>query len=131
MASIVGGVAEARRTAHRSDFDAQPLTSPEAIPPPTRIWTDEEMGRIRLGFFPVCDDRWFMFMEGDRLFFHRGAGPGIYEATFSPVDGGYIISSAVVTGYEHHYKRASDEFESALVEDLIVGHLLREPISDS
>ena len=73
-------------TARRGDWEAHPLTHPESIPPPTRIWTSGEMDHIREGYIPhMMEEKWFIFMEGNRLFAHRSwTGLGVYEATFAP-----------------------------------------------
>ena len=115
-------------TARRGDWEAHPLTTPESIPPPTRIWTPEELDRIREGYIPhMMEEKWFIFMEGNRLFAHRSwTGLGVYEATFTPVDAGYVIESVVVTGDRSEYERRSDQDESLILEMLITGHLLDE-----
>ena len=89
------------------------------------------MERIRAGYVPhIMDEKWFILMEGDRLFLHRSwTGMGVYEATFAPAAGGYVIESAVVTGDESQYGRSSDETESRVLEKIITGHLLRESTS--
>jgi len=121
-----------RKKARRSSWKAEPLTVPHPIPPPDRIWTDGEMGFIRRGYVPhIMDEKWFIFMEGNRLFAHRSwTGLGVYEATFTPADGGYVIESAVVTGDDTEYRRHSDEAESLTLEVLIASHLLGEEPSD-
>ena len=123
---------ERRPTARRDDWETHPLTRPEAIPPPARAWTEAEMAQIRLGYIPsIMDEKWFIFMEGDRLFAHRSwTGLGVYEATFAPVDGGYVIESAVVTGNRSEYNRSSDQDESQILEVLIAGHLLGQSLSE-
>ena len=120
-------------TARRGDWEAHPLTHPESIPPPTRIWTPEELDRIREGYVPeIMEEKWFILMEGNRLFAHRSwTGLGVHEATFTPVDGGYVIESAVVTGDRSEYERRSDQDESLILEMLITGHLLGESPSAS
>ena len=91
------------------------------------------MVHIREGYIPeIMDEKWFIFMEGDRLFAHRSwTGLGVYEATFAPVDGGCVIESAVVTGTRSEYKRSSDQDESQILEVLIAGHLLGQSLSES
>ncbi len=90
------------------------------------------MDHVREGYIPsIMEEKWFIFMEGDRLFLHRSwTGLGVYEATFAPVDGGYVIESAVVTGDESQYRRSSDEEESLILEMIITGHLLHESPSE-
>ena len=91
------------------------------------------MERIRLGYIPhIMEEKWFIFVEEDRLFAHRSwTGLGVYEATFAPVDDGYVIESAVVTGNRSEYKRSSDQDESQILEVLIAGHLLGQSLSES
>ena len=119
-------------TALRSSWRIETLTIPQPIPPPARVWTNDEMGAIRRGYVPwIMDEKWFIFMEGSRLFAHRSwTGLGVYEATFAPAEGGYVIESAVVTGDDTKYRRSSDEAESLTLEALIAGHLLKESLSE-
>ncbi len=90
------------------------------------------MDAIRRGYVPhIMDEKWFIFMEQDRLFAHRSwTGLGVYEAAFASTDGGYVIESAVVTGNEAEYRRSSDEAESMTLEVLIASHLLGESPSE-
>ncbi len=119
------------RIAQRSDWDNEPIKMPQDIPPPARIWTDEEMERIRRGYIPqIMDEKWFIFVEDDRLYAHRSwTGYGVYEATFAPVEGGYVIESAAITGDDSIYRRSSNEDDSQILEMIIVGHLTGGSIS--
>ena len=130
LTSIFGCMNEDQWIARRGDRELHPVLIPEAIPPPARVWTSEEMEQIRVGYIPhVMEEKWFIFMEEDRLFLHRSwTGLGVYEATFTPVDGGYVIGSAVVTGDRNQYTRTSDHEESLILEMLITGHLLKESV---
>ncbi len=121
-----------RVTARRSDWKTGPLTVPQPIPAPARVWTENEMGAIRCGYVPhMMEEKWFIFMEGNHLFAHRSwTGVGIYEATFAYTEGGYVIESAVVTGDETKYRRSSDEEESQTLEVLIASYLLGESPSE-
>ena len=120
-----------KRTARRDSWKNVPLTNPQAIPVPTRVYSEVEMGAIRRGYVPsIMDEKWFIFMEGDRLFAHRSwTGLGVYEATFMQTQGGYRIDSAVVTS--EGYKRSSDEDEAEFLESLLASHLLRLPLSET
>ena len=121
-----------RVTARRSDWKTGPLTVPQPIPAPARVWTENEMGAILCGYVPhMMEEKWFIFMEGNRLFAHRSwTGNAIYEATFAPARRGYVIESAVVTGDETKYRRSSDEEESQTLEVLIASYLLKELLSE-
>ena len=118
--------------ASRDSWKTEPLTDPQPIPAPERVWTDEEMDSIRLGYAPqMMEEKWFMFMEGNRLFAHRSwTGFGIYAATFASTEGGHVIESVVVTGDDTKHLRSSDEAESATLEMLIDSHLLQMPLSE-
>ena len=121
-----------RVKARRSSWRIEPLTIPQPIPAPARVWTNDEMDSIRRGYVPsIMDEKWFIFMEGNCLFAHRSwTGVGIYEATFAYTEGGYVIESAVVTGDETKYRRSSDEEESQTLEVLIASYLLGESPSE-
>jgi len=59
------------------------------------------MDRIRLGYIPsIMDEKWFILMEEDRLYAHRSwTGLGVYEAAFTPVDGGYAFNQETFDAY--------------------------------
>ena len=120
------------KKARRSSWRIEPLTIPQPIPAPSRIWTNDEMAAIRRGYVPwIMDEKWFIFMERNRLFAHRSwTGIGIYEAMFASTRGGYVIESAVVTGDETKYRRSSDIEESLTLEVLIASYLLKESLSE-
>lgn len=98
-----------------------PLTAAQSFPPPDRLWSDEDWVLIRRGHKSAdMDDRWHAVVEGQRLSLYRSwTGHGIYAAEFSPVAGGWRISSALVEGDRDIYRRGSDAFETALLEELI------------
>ena len=73
----------------------------------------------------MMEEKWFIFMKGNRLLAHRSwTGLGVYEATFAPIAGGYVITSAIVTGDETRYDPPSDQDETLLFEMLIASYLL-------
>ncbi len=116
------------RVAQRDDWENEPISMPQQISPTARIWTEEEMERIRRGYVPeMMEEKWFIFVEDNRLYAHRSwTGAGIYEATFAPVEGGYVIESAAITG---HNQLSSEQDASRILEKLIVGHLTGGDIS--
>ena len=112
--------------AKRSHFEGhlKPASNPQYVSAPKRIWTNEEMNRIRLGIIPTSmGQKWFSFMEGSTLFLHRSwTGHGIYELNFqedksSP---GYIITSAIVTNDNSIYVPNSVVGEERAIEQSIV-----------
>jgi len=59
------------------------------------------MERIRRGYIPsIMEEKWFIFMEEDRLFAHRSwTGLGVYEAIFARIDGGYAFNQETFDAY--------------------------------
>ena len=112
--------------ARRSSWKAEPLTIPQPIPAPSRVWTDDEMAVIRRGCVPhIMDEKWFIFIAKNRLFAHRSwTGLGVYEATFAPTEGGYVIESAIVTGNEPSAKavKVSPSYGTSLISQLPTGN---------
>ena len=100
-----------------------PIREPVAIPPPNMLISRQEMQAIAMGYAPVgMADRWFAFMEDDRLFFHRSwTGYGIYEATFAATETGFVMISACVEGDPARCRPDPDLIEECdLLRDLIV-----------
>ena len=75
-----------------------PVAMAEAIPPPDRVWSDEDWRVIEQGHKSAdVDDKWNALVEGHRLHMHRSwTGRGIYEAEFAQVPGGWQIVAAAV-----------------------------------
>lgn len=108
-----------------------------AIPAPTRIWSEEEMSAMKLGYFAQdMNEKWIIFMRGNRLFAHRSWTLfRIYEATFVSaerdyfsLEGGYRIDSALVNDTHYQQPANTDEWESTFLELLIASHLLGERV---
>jgi O-acetyl-ADP-ribose deacetylase len=110
----------------RGDWKNQRLRDPISVVPPSRIWSQNEVTIIRRGHKPSgMDDRWFAFMEADRLFLHRSwTGMGVYELFFTEVSDGWVNTELLVSGDTEQYRRGSDEWEVTFVELLIGGVLL-------
>src|SRR5690349_10077515 len=58
----------------------------------------EQYRRLALGFIPrQMEDKWFVFMENDSLFFHRSwTGTCIYVLEMKKIGNHYIVSSVIV-----------------------------------
>jgi len=100
-----------------------PIREPVAIPPPNMLISREDMQTIAMGYASAgLADRWFAFMEDDRLFFHRSwTGHGIYEATFVATKPGFVLISACVESDPARYRPDLDLIEECdLLRDLIV-----------
>lgn len=119
----------------RSWSDVASIRKPEAIAAPNVVLSKAEMQSIARGYVPMdMNDKWFAFMEGDRLYLHRSwTGFGIYEVTFAAKDLGYtpetgfMITSARVENDRDVYKRDSSIGERERLRDLIA-HISGEPM---
>ncbi|PWU59910.1 hypothetical protein DLE60_13895 [Micromonospora globispora] len=99
---------------------------------PTRTWSDEQWERIKLGYEARgMDEKWNVFVEDQVAFLHRSwTGNGIFEASFSPVGGGWRISAAVVESDPSRYRRSSDRYDWVMVELVLSAIVLGEPAVD-
>jgi hypothetical protein len=116
-----------RERATRELWKIEPIEQPRRIPLPRRVYTEAEWRRIQYGFVPeVMEEKWFAFVEGDRLYLHRSwTGLGVFEARFERDQDGWRITEAITpakspAGYEH------PEDESLYLESLIASRLLGE-----
>lgn len=111
-----------------------PITAPMPLAVlPARTWSDEQWKRITLGYRARdMDEKWNVFVEDEVAFLHRSwTGNGIYEASFSPVPGdGWRISTVVVESDPSRYRRRSDQYDRLLVELVLSGIVLGEPVVD-
>jgi hypothetical protein len=118
--------------ARRGQWKHTPVPQPQSIPPPSKRWTQAEWTQIKQGFVPAAmEDKWFAFVEDDRLYLHRSwTGFGVYEAQFASEDRGWAIAEALVAGDHDTYRRGSDAYESLQLELLIDAGLLRRDRHD-
>ncbi len=102
-----------QRRVTKGDWAHQPMPKERAPLPLARHYTDEEYALIQRGFRPQGnDDKLFMYMEGDRLYVHRSAGPGQFELRFAPLAGGGVrIAEAWFMKYALRGEDAHDESE--------------------
>ena len=100
---------------------------------PDRVWSGAEWQRIKLGYEAQdMDEKWNVFVEGSVTYLHRSwTGHGIFEASFSPTDNGWIISSALVESDPARYRRSSDEYDRAMLEAVLSSVVLGEAATEA
>lgn len=105
-----------------------PIADPCELPAPQRLWTGSEWERIKLGLQEKdMDDKWVALVEGDKLSIYRaGAGQCVYDAVFTPCEGGYRITTART----ERGREDRAELHSAFLELLITGHILHSADHD-
>jgi len=86
----------------------------------------DEWQRICRGVVPLqMEDKWFIFVEGDMVHFHRSwTGYCIYEMQGSPLPKGVAVQRVTVNRDPDQYPCVEDEYDLALLDFLISNFLL-------
>lgn len=89
-------------------------------------YTREEYVTISQGFVPGSSvDKWFIYLDGEWLYFHRSAsGSCIFQLQITPDEAGYAAGVLLVNQHPSQYRSLSDEYDVALVSYLIDAVLL-------
>src|SRR2546429_7988484 len=95
---------------------------------PARVWTQEEWERIELGYWARdMDERWDVFVEDRVASLHRSwTGRGIFEASFTPVDGGWRISAAVAESNPDRVRNVRAQRDRVVLELVLSAIVLGE-----
>ncbi len=97
----------------------------------TRRFTEREYARIARGFNPTdMDDRWFIFLQGHHLRFHRSwTGFCIYDLVLGHDNGGALVLEAWVNRDKTEYNWSSDKLDSDNLDSIIDNFLLDDRMS--
>lgn len=99
-----------------------------------REFTVEEYNRLARGLIPrEMEDKWFIFLEADYLYFHRSwTGFLIYQLRFKEEGDKYLVDEALVNRDSTQYKGTDEEYEVALlgflIDNLLLGKATPFPI---
>jgi hypothetical protein len=99
-----------------------------------RIFSDDEFEKLSFGLMPMSmDEKWYMFLEDDWLYFHRSwTGKCIYQLMFEKKGSDYLIKKALVNRDETQYKETDLEHDERLImfiiENLLLGNKTPFPI---
>jgi len=101
--------------------ELKPLPSERATLPLSRLFSPQEITRIRLGFLPAqMEDKWFVYWQDDTLYFHRSwTGHCIYIVRFKAEGEGCRMIAVDVNRNESQYHGYGDEREPARISSLI------------
>ncbi|MEV6397455.1 hypothetical protein AB0M39_22230 [Streptomyces sp. NPDC051907] len=97
---------------------------------PSRVWTDEELRRIRSGCRArAMEEKWNVLAEdgGDVFLCRSWTGYAVYRASFGPAEGGWRIVEAVVEGDEERYSSFGDAYDRLMLELVLSFVVLGEP----
>lgn len=87
----------------------------------TRTYSPAEYQRLQMGFIPdEMEDKWFIYMEKDWLYFHRSwTGICIYQVCLKRAKGGYEVIETWVNRDPEQYTNADDQRDIASLNLLI------------
>lgn len=86
-----------------------------------RAFTKQEFDKISIGHLPrEMEDKWFIFMENNSLYFHRSwTGVCIYIVTFQNDGDKNTTVETIVNRDKEQYAETDDESDINLLNDLI------------
>jgi hypothetical protein len=116
------------RTAKATDWRTESLPSERTTISVERVFSQEEMHRIRRGLVPEqMEDKWFIYWEDDALFFHRSwTGVCVYVVRFVSHDGVYKMVQADVNRDPDQYSESIHERDVEKISYLINVLLLHQ-----
>ena len=117
-----------RTTATRQSWpNAQPLPQQRAPLSMEREFTEEEYELLSHGLIPEeMEDKWFIFLEEDVLYFHRSwTGFCIYQLTVRKEGPKYRVVEVLANRDSNQYSQTDDHYDVNLLTFLIDNFLLR------
>jgi len=107
-----------------------PPAGPFATLPYSDSFSQTEFEALQRGLLPsAMEDKWFVFWEADSLFLHRSwTGFCVYRVEFQRSGDRFDIAQATVAANSEQYRRGSDRHEAAVLDFLIRGLLLHQPV---
>lgn len=93
----------------------------------TGSYTEEQYDLIKRGFVPQqMEDRWFIYWEKDKLYFHRGStGYCVYVVSFKNEGDRHVVSEALANRDDKQYTNKDDQEDVTLLGKIIENRLLR------
>jgi hypothetical protein len=88
-------------------------------------YTTAEFVQMSMGYMPQDQqDKWFIYLEGEWLSFHRSwTGTCIFQLQLVAIEGGYQATKAIVNRDPDQYRNSDDVYDVSLMAYLI-DHLL-------
>lgn len=114
-----------------TDWNTNPLPEQRTNIALDRVFSPNEMDRIRAGLIPdVMEDKWFIYWRDKALYLHRSwTGNCTYVVHFvSEGDAWRMVRAEVNRDYEQ-YQNTNDGYDAEMVSFLIDALLLRRPAS--
>jgi len=107
--------------ANRNSHKAEKMPEAKAPLHLQRIFSNEEYERMSFGCVPRdMDERWFIYLDGEWLYFHRSwTGFCIYQVHLEKVGDSYRVAEAWVNRDRQQYGREDDHYDGLLLSFLI------------
>jgi hypothetical protein len=114
--------------AKRQSWQTKPMPARSKPLEFRRRLSPAERERVALGFTPeVMEDKWFIFCEEDRIFFHRSwTGNCIFEARLCASGEAYEIDEVIVSRDPDQYRNEDDDEDRRLLNKLLDGLIDRD-----
>jgi len=109
------------RIAKKSDWKNKELPKKRIVVDLDIIFDEKEMTLIKRGFVPsAMEDKWFIYYENNKLFFHRSwTGSCFYIVYFKVEDNNYKIIKAEINRDSEEYSETNDEKDKKLISYII------------
>jgi hypothetical protein len=123
-----------RTMATRQSWTNLPLPEQRTLFSFQREFTAEEYEVIRYGLIPeAMEDKWFIFLEEDVLYFHRSwTGYCIYQLRLTKAGANYAVAEAFVNRDPSQYSSTDDEYDEELltwvIDNLLLGRSSMFPV---
>lgn len=114
-----------KQRATADSWKTKPMPTAAKELPIDGSFTREEYVRLSQGFIPQSpDDKWFIYLEDDWLYFHRSwTGTCIFQLQIVPANDHYRAVKALANRDPEQYRNEDDAYDVALMSYLI-DHLL-------
>lgn len=122
---------DSTRPAAAADWHHEPLPPQHTTIRLNRMLSEQKMEAIRRGCIPEdMSDRWFVYAEGDTVYFHRSwTGYCVYVLRFVPHADAWGLAEADVNRDPAQYSETSDERDAERIGALIDSVLLHRAVS--
>lgn len=119
------------QTATRASWPCQPMPQACSLITYRRRLTGPEHACVARGLIPeTMEDRWFIFLEDQWLYFHRSwSGHCIYMLRLTPEADGWRVAEAWVNGDPEQFQAVSEQ-ESVRVIDGLIDAMVANARSD-
>ena len=117
-----------------SSWKTKPMPAAHKELPLSGTYSTEEYEKMSYGFLPKGqDDRWFIYMEGNWLYFHRSwTGTCVFQMQFVPKGDHYQAVKAIANRDSEQYRSTNDQQDvkllSFLVDNLLLGQFATLPM---